>query len=197
MYGGFIVWLQKIWNLIGHVKTKGIGKLDSIEHIPWYSYTKADKYSTCYLFLFLLQLVVHFHETDYCINLSHCLQILVEFFKIGGLKSFYTIQRKTSVSEFLFNQLVACYFFNKRLKHKRFLVDFAKLSRAPFLQEHLQTPDSVFMEHICDYNIIKFKVISQGGFSNHLLRHSEILKCRVKLFSFLPSDSLKLVTKCG
>ena len=25
-------------------------------------------------------------------------------------------------------------------------------------QEHLDTPDSVFMEHICNYNIIKFKV---------------------------------------
>ena len=32
-------------------------------------------------------------------------------------------------------------------------MDIAKLSRTPFLQEHLETPDSVFMEHIFNYNI--------------------------------------------
>ena len=36
-------------------------------------------------------------------------------------------------------------------------MDIAKLSRTSFLQEHLETPDSVFMEHICNYNI-KFNV---------------------------------------
>ena len=154
------------------MKTKDIDELDSFEHIPWYSYTKADEYSTCYLFFSLSQEVVYFHQTDYCINLSHYLQIVVDFFKIGVLKSLYIIQRKTTVSESLFNQLVACCFFNKRLKHRRFLIDFVKLSRAPFLQEHLQTPDSVFLECLCNYNIIKFKVISQGDFPNHLLRHS-------------------------
>ena len=56
-----------------------------------------------------------------------------------------------------YNQPVACCFFNKRLRHRRFLVDIAKLSRTSFLQEHLETPDFVFMEHICDYNI-KFNV---------------------------------------
>ena len=70
----------------------------------------------------------------------------------------YTIQRKRTASESLFNQPVACYFFNKRLRHRRFLVDIAKPSRTPFLQEHLETPDSVFMEHICNYNNIKFNV---------------------------------------
>ena len=59
------------------------------------------------------------------------------------------------MSETLFNWPVACYFFNKRLR--RFLVDIAKLSRTPLLQEHLETPDSVFMECICNYNI-KFNV---------------------------------------
>ena len=75
------------------------------------------------------------------------------FFKIGVLKTLYTIQRKTTVSESPFNQPVACYFINKRLRHRRFLVDIAKLSRTPFLQEHLETPDSLFMEHMCTYNI--------------------------------------------
>ena len=32
-------------------------------------------------------------------------------------------------------------------------VVIAKLSRKTVLQEHLETPDSVFMEHICNYNI--------------------------------------------
>ena len=69
---------------------------------------------------------------------------------MGVLKTLYKIQRKTTVSEFLFNQPVACSFINKRLQHRRFLVDIAKLSRTPFLQEHLEVPDSVFMEHVCN-----------------------------------------------
>ena len=70
----------------------------------------------------------------------------------------YTIERKITVLEFLFNQPVASYFFNKRLRHSRFLVDIAKLSRRLFLQEQLDTPDSIFMEHICNYNNIKYNV---------------------------------------
>ena len=70
----------------------------------------------------------------------------------------YTIERKITVLEFLFNQPVASYFFNKRLQHSRFLVDIAKLSRRLFLQEQLDTPDSIFMEHICNYNNIKYNV---------------------------------------
>ena len=60
----------------------------------------------------------------------------------------YTTQSKATVSESLFNQAVACCFFNKRLRHRPFLVDIAKPSRTPFLQEHLETPDSVFIEHV-------------------------------------------------
>ena len=45
----FEIWLVNT----GHVKTKGVGKLDSFEHIRWHSSMKADKYSSCYLFLFL------------------------------------------------------------------------------------------------------------------------------------------------
>ena len=57
------------------------------------------------------------------------------------------------MSESPFNQPVACYFINERLRHRRFLADIAKLSRTPFLHEHLETPDSLFMEYICNYNI--------------------------------------------
>ena len=55
--------------------------------------------------------------------------------------------------------------FNKKLRNRCFLVDIAKLSITPDLQEHLEIPDSVFIEHICNYNI-RFN-----------LRHSEMLKC--------------------
>ena len=81
---------------------------------------------------------------------------LQRFFKINVLKALYTIHKKTTVSESLFNKPIARYFFNKRLRYKRFLVDITKLSRTPYLQKHLETPNSVFMEHICNYNIIKF-----------------------------------------
>ena len=65
------------------------------------------------------------------------------------------------MSESLFNQPVACYpttFFNKKLPHRRLLVVIPKQSRIQFLQEHPETPDSVFTEHICNYNTIKFNV---------------------------------------
>ena len=69
--------IKKLVNT-GHVKTKGVGKLDSFEHIRWYSSTKADRYSSCYLFLCLSEQVLYFHETDYCIILSHYLQLLAK-----------------------------------------------------------------------------------------------------------------------
>ena len=83
---------------------------------------------------------------------------LQRFFKIGVLKTLYTTHRKTTVSESLFNQPVACYFFNKRLWHRCFLVDIAELSRALFLQEHLESLDSVFVGHIYIYSIVKVNV---------------------------------------
>ena len=104
--------------------------------------------------------------------------------------------------ESVFNQPVACYFFNKRLR--RFLVYIAKLSRTPFLQEHFETPDSVFMECICNYNI-KFNV----NYPKRLFKpfetlikiemcaHEIKLREREKLFSFFSSDSVKFVVKCG
>ena len=108
---------------------------------------------------------------------------LQRFFKIGVLKTLYTTQRITTLSESPFNQPVAYYFINKRLRHRRFLVDIAKLSRAPFLQEHLETPDSLFMEHICNYNILKFNV----NYPKRLLQPFETLikiemyTCEIKI----------------
>ena len=101
-------------------------------------------------FIFTKQIIVLFRAIIY--------SYLQRFFKIGVLKTLYTIYTKTTESEPLFNQPVVCYFFNKRLQHRCFLMDILKLSRTPFLQEHFDTPDSVFMEHICYYNIIKFNV---------------------------------------
>ena len=70
----FEIWLVNT----GHVKTKGVGKLDSFQHILWYNCMKPDKYSSCYHFLYLSEQVVYFHKSDYWINLSHYLQLLVE-----------------------------------------------------------------------------------------------------------------------
>ena len=92
----FEIWLVNT----GHLKTKGVGKLDLFEHIQWCSSTKADKYSTCYLFWSLSEQVVYFHETDYCIICSY----LQRSFKIGVLKTLYTVHRKTTASESLFNE---------------------------------------------------------------------------------------------
>ena len=150
----FEIWLVNT----GHVKTKDVGKLASFEHIPWYSSTKAYKYSSRYLFLCLSGQVVYFTEQIIVLIWVIIYSYLQNFFKIRVLKMLYTIQRKTTVSESLFNQPIACYFFNKRLRHRRFLVGIAKLSRTPFLQEPLETPDSVFTVHIRNYNNIKFNV---------------------------------------
>ena len=62
---------------------------------------------------------------------------LQKFFKIGVLLKTFHNSQETPVSEFHFNLPVACYFFNKRLRHRCFLVNFAKLSRTPFLQTTL------------------------------------------------------------
>ena len=80
-------------------------------------------------------------------------------------------------------------------------MDIAKLSRTPFLQEHLETPDSVFMEHICNYNIIKFNVNYPKWlfepFETKCIHVKLKLREREKLFSFFSSDSVKFVIKRG
>ena len=69
----------EIWLVnTGHVETKGVGELDLFKYIHLYSSTKADKYSSCFLFLSLPEQVVYFQETDYYIILSHYLQLLAE-----------------------------------------------------------------------------------------------------------------------
>ena len=102
-------------------------------------------------FIFTKEIIVFFGVIIY--------SYLGKFFKICVLKTLYTIYySKTTVPVSLFNQPVACYFFIKRLRHRCFLVDIAKLPRTPFLQERLEAPNSVFMEHICNQNIIKLSV---------------------------------------
>ena len=142
----FEIWLVNT----GHVKTKGVGKLDSFEHIHWCSSTKADKYSSCYLFLpcqsrwFIStkQIIILFWVIIY--------SYLQSFFKIGVLKTLYTMHRKTTVSESLFNHLVS------------FLIKDSDIDAFLWIlqncQEHLEAPDFVFIEYVCNYNIIKFSV---------------------------------------
>ena len=76
-------------------------------------------------------------------------------------------------------------------------MDIAKLSRTPFLQGHLETPDSVFMEHICNYNIIKFKVNWPRWLFQPLVETLINIEMPCEILSFLFSDTVKVVTKCG
>ena len=99
----------------------------------------------CRWFIFTKQIIALFWVIIY--------SYFKRFFKIGVLRTLYTIHSKTTVSESLFNQPVAGYFFNKRLRNIHFLVDIAKLRRTL-----LRPPDSAFIEHVCNYNIIKFNV---------------------------------------
>ena len=50
--------------------------------------TKADKYSSCYLFLSLLGQKVYFHEDYYCTILSHYLQLPAKVLQNSCLKNF-------------------------------------------------------------------------------------------------------------
>ena len=91
---------------------------------------------------------------------------LQKFFKIGVLKELCTIRRKTLVLESHFNQPVSCYFSNKRLRHRSFLVNFAKLSKTPFLQNTL----GLLLLYLLNISAISqnLTLISESGFSNHL-----------------------------
>ena len=134
-------------NLIGLYRSR-----ENKGSIRWYTNTKAGKYFSCYLYLYLSGQVVYFHQTDYyCIILSHYLQLQL------------TVNRKKSASEFLFNQPVACYSFNKELRHRCFLVNF---SRKPFLQTTL----GLLLLYLFNISIISPNLISHGGFSSQF-RH--------------------------
>ena len=80
-------------------------------------------------------------------------------------------------------------------------MDIAKLSRTPFLQELLEPPDSVFMEHICNYGIIKFNVnYPKWLFESFETKYIHVklkLHEHEKLLSFFSSNSVKFVIKCG
>ena len=91
------------------------------------------------------------------------------FLKISVLKTLDTIHRKPTVSKSLFNQPAACYFFNKRLRHRRFIADSAKLSRTPFLQITL----GFLHLYLLKISVILPNLVlpGQSGISNQL-RHS-------------------------
>ena len=105
----------------------------------------------------------------YYIILSHFLQLLTKVLKIGVLSKTFHDSQETPVSEFHFNQPVTCYFFNKRLRHRCFLMNFAKLSRTPFLPTTL----GLVLLYLLNISIISpnLLLISESGFSHHL-RHS-------------------------
>ena len=163
-------------------------KLDSFEHIRWYSSTKADKCCSCYL----SEQVVYFQKQINVLFWVIIYSYLQRLFKVGVIKAICPIHRKTTVLDSLFNQPVSWYFFNKRLR--RVLVKktiFAKL---------LDTSDSVFMEHICNYNI-KFSVNYPKWLFEPFERKCIYVKLKLreceKLFSSFSSDSVKFVLKHG
>ena len=143
----------------GHVKTKGgfagaaTRKLTNTPGVI-FSYTCRGKW-----FIFTKQIIIVLFE-------SLCTATCRRSSKWVFLKIF-TVHRETP--EFLFKQLLATYFFNKRLRHRCFLVNFAKLSRAPFSQTVL----GLLLLYLLNISVISqnFVLISQSGFSS-LLTHS-------------------------
>ena len=106
-----------------------------------------------------------FSETDYRTILSH--SHLQRFFKVGVLKTFCPIHRKTTVLESLFNQPVSCYFFHERLR--RVLVDITKLSRTPFLQNSLGLLEILYLWNISvSITSSNLMLITRSRFSNYL-----------------------------
>ena len=95
---------------------------------------------------------------------------LQRFFKTGVPKMLYKFQRKKTVSESFFNQLVACYFLNKRLRLRRFLVGITKLSRTPFYKNTLILLILYLLNIFVTITTQNVMLNNQSGFSNHLLR---------------------------
>ena len=75
------------------------------------------------------------------------------------------------------NNCVGVLFFNERLRHRRFILDIAKLLRTPFLQEHFETPNSVFIRYICNYSIIKFNA-NKPNWREDVLKTSWSRRCK-------------------
>ena len=122
----------QIWLLnTGHVKTKGVfvgtatRKLTNTPAVI-FSYLCWGKW-----FLFTKQIIIVLFWVIFYSYGQKFLNIVVL------LKTFHNSQ-ETPVSEFHFNQPVACCFFNKRLRHRFFLLKFAKLSKTPFFQTTLR-----------------------------------------------------------
>ena len=96
-------------------------------------------------------------------------RLLLYYFESLFTANIFTVHRKTPVLEFLFNQPVACYFFNKRVRHRCFLVNFVKLSGTPFLQITLGLLLLYLLKiSVTSQNLV---LISQSGFPKYL-RHS-------------------------
>ena len=109
-------------------------------------------------------------------------------------------------SEFLFNQPVAWYFFNKRLAPRWFLVNFAKMSKSPLLKTTL----GLLLLCLLDISVLSqyLMLISQTGFSNRLRHYIEMINiemctCEIKIrwtwefFLFLHFWFCKIAIKCG
>ena len=82
------------------MKTKGICKLDSLSIFDGVAARKLTNAPAVIFSDLCRSRWVYFHETDYCIIYSY----LQRSFKIGVLKTLYTVHKKTTVLESLFNK---------------------------------------------------------------------------------------------
>ena len=106
-----------------------LSKRFSFERIRWYF--------SCYLFLPPSGQVVYFYKADYyCIILIRYLH--AEVLQNKCLKNFARFTGKYLRQSLFLISLYPATFFNKRCQHSCFLVNFAKMSRTPFLQNTLK-----------------------------------------------------------
>ena len=135
------------WKRRAIVRQIRLSKRFSFKHIHWYSKTKADKYSSCYLFLALLGQVVYFHETDYyCTILSHYLQQLAKVLQNRCLQNFSQFTGKYLCRSLFLNSQQSAAFLIRGSDLDVFLGILWNVKNIIFA-EHLETSASVFMEH--------------------------------------------------
>ena len=127
---------------------------------------------------------------------------LQTFFKIDVLLKTFHNSQEMLVSEFDFNQPVAWYFFNQRLRHRCFLVNFAKLSRTPFLQTTL----GLLLLYLLNISVISPNLVFSPKWlfqPFETLINIEMYTCEIKItwtwefILFLHFWFCKFVIKCG
>ena len=131
--------------------------------------------------------MVYFHETDYCIIYSY----LERYFKIGVLKTLYTVHRKTTVSEFVFNETAT--FLIKESEIDAFLWILRNCQKHQFYKSTLRLL-ILYLWNICNYSI-KFNVSYPKWLfqSFETLINLEMYTCEIKITWTLQIVLLRLL----